>query len=201
VTHPSSAARGVWRSEIIMKTLIGLAAGLFLLAAPAAAAPMANVGGGEAVAASATLPVETVQSRGKRVAPVGGPYRGGPPHRGGWHGGGRHHNNYYRGGRWYGGGWGRGWGYGGWGGVGYWPGYYGGYYGYGAPVIVGAPVVVGPRAVVVAPRGVAVAPRGVVKVRRPWTKAWYRSCAQRYRSFNARTGYYRTYSGRLVFCR
>jgi hypothetical protein len=175
-----------------MKTLIALAAGLVLLASPVAAAPLANVGGGKTVAASGALPVETVQSRGKRIAPVGGPYRGGPPHRGGWNGGGRHHHHHYRGGRWYGGGWG--WGWGGWGG-GYWPGYYGGYYGYGAPVVVGAaPVVVGPRAVVVAPRG-------VVKVRRPWTRAWYRSCAKRYRSFNARTGYYRTYGGRLVFCR
>ena len=61
-------------------------------------------------------------------------------------------------------------------------------------MIVGAPVVVGPRAVVVAPRG-------VVKVRRPWTRAWVRSCSKRFRSFNPRTGYYRTYSGRLVFCR
>lgn len=173
-----------------MKTLIALAAGLVLLAAPVAAAPIANIGGGKTVAASGSLPVETVQSRGKRVAPVGGPYRGGPRHHGGRHGGGRHHNHYYRGGRWYGGGWGRGWGWGG----GYWPGYYGGYYGYGAPVIVGAPVVVGPRAVVVAPRG-------VVKVRRPWTRAWVRSCSKRFRSFNPRTGYYRTYSGRLVFCR
>lgn len=175
-----------------MKTLIALATGLVLLAAPAVAAPVANVGGAKAVAASGALPVETVQARGKRVAPVGGPYRGGPPHRGGWNGGGRHHHHYYRGGRWYGGGWG--WGWGGWGG-GYWPGYYGGYYGYGAPVVVGA------APVVVAPRAVVVAPRGVVKVRRPWTRAWYRSCAKRYRSFNPRTGYYRTYSGRLVFCR
>lgn len=180
-----------------MKTLIALAAGLVLLASPVAAAPVANVGGGKAVAAAGSLPIETVQSRGKRIAPVGGPYRGGPPHRGGWNGGGRHHHHYHGGrgwggGRWYGGGWG--WGWGGLGG-GYWPGYYGGYYGYGAPVVVGA------APVVVAPRAVVVAPRGVVKVRRPWTRAWYRSCAKRYRSFNPRTGYYRTYSGRLVFCR
>jgi hypothetical protein len=177
-----------------MKTLIALAAGLALLASPVVAAPVANVGGAKAVASAGSLPIETVQSRGKRIAPVGGPYRGGPPHRGGWNGGGRHHHHYHGGrgwggGRWYGGGWGWGWG------GGYWPGYYGGYYGYGAPVVVGA------APVVVAPRAVVVAPRGVVKVRRPWTRAWYRSCAKRYRSFNPRTGYYRTYSGRLVFCR
>ena len=36
---------------------------------------------------------------------------------------------------------------------------------------------------------------------RPWTPAWYDYCAAKYRSFNPRTGYYRTYSGRYRFCR
>ena len=35
----------------------------------------------------------------------------------------------------------------------------------------------------------------------PWTRAWYRYCSARYRSFNPRTGYYMTYSGRARFCR
>jgi hypothetical protein len=171
----------------MMKTLIALATGLALIAAPAAAAPVSNVGGAKAVAASSALPVTTVQSRGKRVAPIGGPYRGGRPHGGGWHHGGRYHHggrDWYGGRGWYGWGWGGGWGY--------WPGYYGGYYGdgyYGG--YYGRPVVVAP----------GVATTRVVKVRRPWTKAWYRYCAKRYRSFNPRTGYYRTYRGRLVFCR
>ncbi len=36
---------------------------------------------------------------------------------------------------------------------------------------------------------------------RPWTRAWYRYCIKRYRSFNPRTGYYVTYSGYRRFCR
>ena len=36
---------------------------------------------------------------------------------------------------------------------------------------------------------------------RPWTPEWYDYCMSKYRSFNPRTGYYRTYSGRLRFCR
>ncbi len=36
---------------------------------------------------------------------------------------------------------------------------------------------------------------------RPWTPAWYDYCMSKYRSFNPETGYYRTYSGRLRFCR
>ncbi|MEM1286269.1 MAG: BA14K family protein [Cohaesibacteraceae bacterium] len=35
----------------------------------------------------------------------------------------------------------------------------------------------------------------------PWTPAWYSSCSQRYRSFNAQTGYYLSFSGNYVFCR
>lgn len=34
----------------------------------------------------------------------------------------------------------------------------------------------------------------------PWTPEWYDYCASRFRSFNARTGYYTTYSGRKKFC-
>ncbi|TLP48622.1 MULTISPECIES: BA14K family protein [Cohaesibacter] len=36
---------------------------------------------------------------------------------------------------------------------------------------------------------------------RPWTRAWYRYCSNKYRSFNPRTGYFTTYSGRKRFCR
>ena len=36
---------------------------------------------------------------------------------------------------------------------------------------------------------------------RPWTPEWYDYCMSKYRSFNPETGYYRTYSGRLRFCR
>lgn len=36
---------------------------------------------------------------------------------------------------------------------------------------------------------------------RPWTPAWYRYCAAKYRSFNPETGYYLSYSGRYKFCR
>lgn len=35
----------------------------------------------------------------------------------------------------------------------------------------------------------------------PWTRAWYRYCTSKFRSFNPRTGYYTTYSGRKRFCR
>ena len=34
----------------------------------------------------------------------------------------------------------------------------------------------------------------------PWTPEWYTYCAQRYRSFNARTGYFRGYDGQPYFC-
>ncbi|SNY94196.1 BA14K-like protein [Cohaesibacter sp. ES.047] len=36
---------------------------------------------------------------------------------------------------------------------------------------------------------------------RPWSGAWYSYCHSKYRSFNPRTGYYTTYSGRKRFCR
>ena len=35
----------------------------------------------------------------------------------------------------------------------------------------------------------------------PWTPEWYDYCANTYRSFNPRTGYYWTYSGTKRFCR
>ena len=35
----------------------------------------------------------------------------------------------------------------------------------------------------------------------PWSPAWHDYCAGKYRSFNPRTGYYTTYSGRKRFCR
>lgn len=35
----------------------------------------------------------------------------------------------------------------------------------------------------------------------PWTGEWYEYCANRYRSFNARTGTYTTYGGAQRFCR
>ena len=34
----------------------------------------------------------------------------------------------------------------------------------------------------------------------PWSAEWYNYCANRYRSFDARTGYYTTYSGYKRFC-
>ncbi len=34
----------------------------------------------------------------------------------------------------------------------------------------------------------------------PWSPAWYDYCANRYRSFNARTGTFRGYDGRDYFC-
>ncbi|EJN04360.1 BA14K family protein [Phyllobacterium sp. YR531] len=34
----------------------------------------------------------------------------------------------------------------------------------------------------------------------PWTRDWYRYCADRYRSFNPETGTFRGYDGRDYFC-
>ena len=34
----------------------------------------------------------------------------------------------------------------------------------------------------------------------PWSRSWYRFCANKYRSFNASTGTYRGYDGRDHFC-
>ena len=47
-------------------------------------------------------------------------------------------------------------------------------------------------------------PRRVQRYRyrpRPWTPEWYDYCMSKYRSFDPETGYFRTYSGRLKFCR
>ncbi|PRD45259.1 BA14K family protein [Phyllobacterium phragmitis] len=49
------------------------------------------------------------------------------------------------------------------------------------------------------------APRRVVTYQRsggfePWTREWYRYCADRYRSFNPQTGTYRGYDGADHFC-
>ena len=35
----------------------------------------------------------------------------------------------------------------------------------------------------------------------PWTREWHQYCHNKYRSFDSRTGYYTTYSGRKRFCR
>ncbi len=35
----------------------------------------------------------------------------------------------------------------------------------------------------------------------PWSDAWYDYCFRRYRSFNPETGYFKSYSGRYIFCR
>ncbi len=35
----------------------------------------------------------------------------------------------------------------------------------------------------------------------PWSHAWKKDCSRRYRSFNPKTGYFTSYSGRKVFCR
>jgi hypothetical protein len=35
----------------------------------------------------------------------------------------------------------------------------------------------------------------------PWSEEWYDYCADKYRSFNARTGYYLTSTGQRRFCR
>lgn len=35
---------------------------------------------------------------------------------------------------------------------------------------------------------------------KPWTRSWYEYCADRYRSFNPRTGYYVPYVGARRFC-
>ncbi|WP_428699652.1 BA14K family protein [Stappia sp.] len=35
----------------------------------------------------------------------------------------------------------------------------------------------------------------------PWTPEWYRYCSSKYRSFDPSTGYFRTHSGRVKFCR
>jgi len=124
-------------------------------------------------------------------------YRG---YGGGYYGGGR---GYYRGGRGY---------YGGprayYGGPrGYYP--RGRYYGHrrssAGPAIAGAIVGLGVGAAIAsaaqpryygAPRYAAPA-YGV----RPWTRDWYAYCANRYRSFDARSGTFQPYNGPRQLCR
>lgn len=57
-----------------------------------------------------------------------------------------------------------------------------------------------PAPVYVAPRPVYVQP-SYTYVAEPWTPGWYSYCGERYRSFNARTGYYTGYDGQYHFCR
>ncbi|MGE0211094.1 MAG: BA14K family protein [Parvibaculaceae bacterium] len=58
-----------------------------------------------------------------------------------------------------------------------------------------------PRTVVVEEPGEAPMRTVVVARPEPWTAAWYSYCADRYRSFNARTGTFTSYTGEAVFCR
>lgn len=51
-----------------------------------------------------------------------------------------------------------------------------------------------PEVVVVTP------PPPAVPEIQPWTPAWYTYCGQKYRSFDARTGYYTGYDGQQHFC-
>lgn len=51
------------------------------------------------------------------------------------------------------------------------------------------------------PRYYAPAPRPVRAGLRPWSRSWYEYCANRYRSFDARTGTFVGYDGRRHFCR
>jgi BA14K-like protein len=95
----------------------------------------------------------------------------------------------------------------GWGGHGYYgrgwggPGYWGaGLIGLGVGAAIGAAIA---PPVVVAP---AYAPPPAPVVYAPaygppaWTPEWYSYCAQRYRSFNARSGYFIGYDGQPHLC-
>lgn len=119
-----------------------------------------------------------------------------------WGGYGRHH---YRGGGYYRGG----------------PGYYGGprYYGgqryYGGPryyrrhnnggaAVAGAILGLGVGAAIASanqPRYVAPRYAAPSYGLRPWTREWYRYCANRYRSFDARSGTFQPYNGPRQMCR
>lgn len=57
---------------------------------------------------------------------------------------------------------------------------------------------------VIVPRAVepkAAQPRVPVGVPQPWTAQWYAYCAEKYRSFDRRTGSFVTYAGRRRLCR
>ncbi len=87
---------------------------------------------------------------------------------------------------------------GGWGGPGYWGA---GLIGLGVGAVIGSalagPAYVGPPPVGYAPPPPAVA-AGYGPP--PWSPEWYDYCGQRYRSFNARTGYFTGYDGLPHFC-
>ncbi|MEM6384122.1 MAG: BA14K family protein [Pseudomonadota bacterium] len=68
--------------------------------------------------------------------------------------------------------------------------------GFVAGTILGGAVASQPRVVHAHPQTVVV--HGGLQ---PWTPAWYSYCSNRYRSFNANTGYFLAYSGNYVFCR
>jgi hypothetical protein len=58
-----------------------------------------------------------------------------------------------------------------------------------------------PAPVYVAPPAVAYQPAPAYYAQPdPWTPGWYDYCAQRYRSFDSRTGYFLGYDGNYHFC-
>ncbi|HEX2020288.1 MAG TPA: BA14K family protein [Aurantimonas sp.] len=65
---------------------------------------------------------------------------------------------------------------------------------------IGAAIASQPRYVEPAPRYYRAAPRYVGSPR-PWTGEWYRYCAARYRSFDARSGTFQPYHGPRQLCR
>ena len=96
---------------------------------------------------------------------------------------------------------GRGWRGGGWGGPGYWGA---GLIGLGVGAAIGsalaAPVYVDAYVDAPPPPPAAYAPVAAGYGPAPWSSEWYDYCAQRYRSFNARTGYFMGYDGQPHFC-
>ncbi|WP_170984474.1 BA14K family protein [Rhodoligotrophos defluvii] len=123
-------------------------------------------------------------------------------------------DRFWGGGGWRGG-WGRGWRHGGWGGWrgGWGPGWRHGWrhrgwgWGPGPAIGLGLGLGLGAAALATAPLygggyyGYGYRPAYVYGGLRPWSPAWYRYCSSRYRSFDPSTGYFRTHSGRLKFCR
>lgn len=115
-----------------------------------------------------------------------GHYRGGGRH---YRGGGRHYRGdrgYYRGGRHHGGG-----------------RYYGRRGNNGGAAVAGAIAGLAAGAIIA---GAASQPRYVERgyVRgglEPWSREWYRYCANRYRSFDANSGTFQPYNGPRQLCR
>jgi hypothetical protein len=72
--------------------------------------------------------------------------------------------------------------------------------GFGIGAIVGSALT--PREVYVEPDYDDYEPAGYAPAYGPppWSPEWYTYCAQRYRSFNARTGYFTGYDGLPYFC-